>query len=294
MNQSPSFVNAFTRFPFGYGKWAVALALALAPALPAQTVSHGLAAKPAVAPSQPQSELEQGAMNALKTMSQQLVASNSFTFTARVMREEPGTNGQMLDFIKDISAQVERPNRMRFTVASDNSVVNVWYDGKSVTLMPHSGKIYTTLAAPPTIDATLAMLKDKLDTHTPLRPFLSTDPYSMLSDGLQSASVVGFENVGNERFLHLAFSEANADWQLWLSGPNEVLPRRMAIVYKNVPGQPRVEVEFSNWCLNAAIPGNAFAFVKPAGAVASNLTALRSAAAPKGAAARSGNGGETK
>jgi len=44
----------------------------------------------------------------------------------------------------------------------------------------------------------------------------------VLSDGLTSASVVGFENVGNERFLHLAFTEPGADWQLWLSGPNEV------------------------------------------------------------------------
>lgn len=126
------------------------------------------------------------------------------------------------------------------------------------------------------------MLKDKLETHTPLRPFLSSDPYAILPDGLEGAYVVGFENVGNERFMHLAFTEPDADWQLWLSGPNEVLPRRMAITYKNVPGQPRVDIEFSNWRLNAAIPSDAFAFVKPAGAMPANLTAVRTAATAKG------------
>jgi hypothetical protein len=281
MNQFPSSAGDVARWASGCGKWAIALTLALAPALPAQVVNN-LAAKPATTPSQPGPELEQSAMNALKTMSEQLRAANSFSFDARIMREEPGTNGQMLDFFKNVTAQVERPNKARFTVQSDNSVVNVWYDGKNVTMMPLSGKIYTSLAAPSTIDATLSMLKDKLETHTPLRPFLSSDPYSILSDGLEGAYVVGFENVGNERSLHLAFTEPDADWQLWLSGPNEVLPRRMVIVYKNVPGQPRVDIEFSNWCLNAAIPASAFVFVKPEGAMPANLAAVRNTAAAKG------------
>jgi hypothetical protein len=150
-------------------------------------------------------------MNALKTMSEQLRAVSSISFTARIMREEPATNGQVLDFFRDITAQVERPNKMRLEVKADNSDVNVWYDGMNVTLMPLSGKIYTTMAAPRTVDATLAMLIDKFQTHTPLRPFLSSDPYSLLSDGLQSANEVGFENVGNERVLHLAFTEPDAD-----------------------------------------------------------------------------------
>jgi hypothetical protein len=199
MNQFPSSAGDGTRFPC-CGKWAIALALVLAPALPAQVVNT-FPAKPAIGPSQTPPELEQGAMNALKTMSEQLRATNSFSFEARIMREEPGTNGQMLDFFKNITAQVERPDKARFTVRSDNSVINVWYDGRNVTMMPLSGKIYTSLAAQPTIDATLTALKDQLGTHTPLRPFLSSDPYSILSDGLEGAYVVGFENVGNERFF---------------------------------------------------------------------------------------------
>src|SRR5579871_6118294 len=127
MNQFPSSAGDITRFCCRCGKWMIALALVLAPALPAQVVNT-VPAKPAVVPSQPQPELEQGAMNALKTMSEQLRAANSFSFDARIMGEEPGTNGQMLDFFKNITVQVERPNKARFTVSSDNSVLNVWYD----------------------------------------------------------------------------------------------------------------------------------------------------------------------
>jgi hypothetical protein len=144
------------------------------------------------------------------------------------MREEPGTNGQMLDFFKHINVQVQRPDKMRLEVQSDTSDMDLWYDGKNVILMPVTASMYTTMPAPATIDQTLTMLKGKVKAHMPLIPFLSSD----LMDGLRSANEIGIERLGNEQFLHLAFTEPDAGWQLWLTGPNRVLPRRLAIVYK--------------------------------------------------------------
>lgn len=80
------------------------------------------------------------------------------------MREEPATTGQMLDFFRDIRVQAQRPNKLRLDVASDTSNVSLWYDGKTVTLMPETGKMYTTLQAPGTIEGALRMLKTQLHT----------------------------------------------------------------------------------------------------------------------------------
>jgi hypothetical protein len=260
----------------------LAVLLALAAGLQAQRPRTGAAHRSVTnAP-----DLEPIAMTALKTMSDQLRAATGFSFTALITREEPGTNGQMLDFFKHINVQVERPDKMRLEVKSDTSDVSMWYDGKNVTLMPETAKIYTVMPAPPTIDATLTMLKDKLQAHTPLRPFLSSDPYSILTDGLRSANEIGVINVDNEQFLHLAFTEADADWQLWLSGPNQVLPRRLAVRYKNIEGQPRVTVEFSNWRLNPEIPSDAFVFSKPSGAVEANWNAVKPKSIPQGGKAQ--------
>lgn len=270
--------------PSGKLRWAIALAalLAFCPVLPAQSSRNSANRTASSLNKTNASDLEPLAMNALKAMSNQLRAATSFSFTAHIMREEPGTNGQMLDFFKTIRVQVQRPNKMRLDVRSDTSDVNLWYDGRNVTLMPASGRIYTTLAADPTLDATLTMLKDKAQEHTPLIPFLNSDPYSILSDGLQSANEVGTVNDGNEQFLHLAFTEPDADWQLWLTGPREILPRRMAIVYKKIEGQPRVNIEFTNWNLNAEIPNDAFVFLKPQGAVAASWDALKLRTVPQG------------
>jgi len=232
------------------------------------------------------SEVEPLVRQALKTMSDQLRAATSFSFRARIMREEPGTNGQMLEFFRHVNVEVQRPNKMHLEVRSDTSKTNLWYDGKNVTMMPESAKIYTVIPAPPSIDAALAMLKEKLDVHSPLRPFLSSDPYAMLTDGIETGNEVGVVNVDDEQFLHLAFTEPDADWQLWLSGPNQVLPRRMAIIFKKEEGQPRVDVEFSNWNLNAQIPASAFVFSKPQGAMQASLNALRPREVQRGGKAK--------
>ena len=261
---------------------ALAAVLALSPALPAQNARN---TANRTAPNNSivnTPDLEPVAMNALKAMSNRLREASSFSFTAHIMREEPGTNGQMLDFFKDIHVQVQRPDKMRLEVASDTSDVTLWYDGKNVTLMPATAKIYTAIPADPTLDATLTLLKNKVQAHTPLIPFLTSDPYSILSHGLVSADEVGIDNEGNRQFLHLAFTEPDADWQLWLSGPNQILPRRMAIIYKTVEGQPRVTVDFTNWNLNAEIPSSAFVFLKPQGAVPASWDALRMRTVPQG------------
>jgi hypothetical protein len=259
------------------GRWLLALAasLALSIILPAQK-RQLIAAKAAPAASQANSsDLEPIAMQSLKIMSNQLRNATSFSFTARIMREEPGTNGQVLDFFRTIHVQVQRPNKMHLISDSENSTNRIWYDGKNLTMMPGSAKFYTVIPAPATLDATLAMLKQKMQAHLPVMSLLSSNLYSTVSDGLQSASDVGTVNAGNNQFLHLAFTEPDADWQLWLTGPNQVLPRRIAIIYKKMPDQPRVTIEFSNWNLNAEIPQDAFVFSKPEGAVAANWDRLR-------------------
>ena len=228
-------------------------------------------------------ELEPVAMQALKTMSNQLQAARSFTFTARIMREEPATNGQMLDFFKHINVEIERPNKMRLEVKSDTSDVDLWFDGKNLTMMPAREKMYTTLPATGTIDNAIAALKSQTQAHLPLLPFLESDPYKTLADGLQSANEVGIVNVDGEQLLHLAFREPDADWQLWVTGPNPVLPHRLAIIYKNIEGQPRVNVEFTNWKMNPQIPKQTFLFTKPQGAVSVGWNQLKPRTTQEGA-----------
>jgi hypothetical protein len=214
------------------------------------------------------------ALNALKVMSDELRAANSYSYTVRIMKEEPGSNGQMLQFFKVLHVRVKRPDKLRLIEETSGFGDSVWYDGRNVTLMPASQQIYAVIPTGPTLTAALPVLRDQLGTNQFVRIFLSDDPYATLSDGLSTAREVGFVDIGYERQCQTAYTEPNANWQLWLNGPKPVLPSRIAVVYKTIKGAPRVELEFSEWKLNPQISDQTFVFTKPAGAVQVDFKSL--------------------
>jgi hypothetical protein len=99
-----------------------------------------------------------------------------------------------------------------------------------------------------------------------MAPILRSDPYAMLIDGLKSAAVIGRAQVAGKVYHHLAFTEADTDWQLWVEAGERPTPRRFQVIYKNMPQAPRVTVDFSDWNLNASTPTDSFVFHKPADA----------------------------
>ena len=144
-----------SRFISGKCLVAFAASLVFSVVLPAQSQPQLVARAASVTSPANSSDLEPLALQSLKIMSDQLRAATSFSFTARIMREEPGTNGQMLDFFRTIRVQVQRPNKMRLIVQSESSNNQIWYDGRNLTMMPGSAQFYTTIPAPPTLDGPL-------------------------------------------------------------------------------------------------------------------------------------------
>jgi hypothetical protein len=59
------------------------------------------------------------------------------------------------------------------------------------------------------------------------------------------------------------FTEAAADWQLWVEPGDKPVPRGMIVVYKTEPGMPRIVIDFSDWNLNAQPEASLFEFSKP-------------------------------
>jgi hypothetical protein len=211
--------------------------------------------------------LEPSVMAVVKTMSDHVREANSLSYRAMTVREEPATNGMMLQFFTDIRVQVVRPNKLHLDILSDKGTSEFWYDGKTVTLFDPGKKLYATVDAPDSLDGLMKVINSEFGTAFPSSALLLADPYSRIVDGLVSANEVGVVKVSGVDYYHMAFGEENAYWQLWVGGADKMLPRRLAITYKNEPGAPRLTTDFSEWKLNAQIPASRFLFVKPAGAM---------------------------
>jgi hypothetical protein len=248
---------------------ACTLAAAVLTLAPGRSEAQGAGSKgpptPAATPAPPP-PLEPAALDRLKAMSDLLKAAPRFTFKAVTDRETPSTNGQMLDFVSVSRVSVERPNKVRVDAAGDRFGASLWYDGQSLSIFSDKSAFYAQVAAPPTIDETVALLLERLDTPLPIAGFLLADPYAKMMDGVKTAFDAGSAMLDGATCRHFAFSEPDADWQLWIEDGPKPLPRRLAVTYKKVPGSPRLMALLSDWNLSPTIPAGEFTFTPPSGA----------------------------
>ena len=234
----------------------------------ASGIGFAQAAKPAPAPEPtpaPPPPLEPAALERMKAMSDLLKTAGSFTFTTVTDREQPSVGGPMLDFFIVSKVTVTRPNQLRIESQGDRFGASLWYDGKTVAIHANKSKFYGQAPAPATIDEAVQMLMDRLNTPLPVAGFLLKDPYARMMEGVTTAFDAGTGEVDGVMCRHLAFSEGDADWQVWIEEGAKPLPRRIAVTYKKYPGSPRVMATLSDWNLAPTIPAGAFTFVPPAG-----------------------------
>jgi hypothetical protein len=69
--------------------------------------------------------------------------------------------------------------------------------------------------------------------------------------------------VGGIACRHLAFVQKNADWQIWIEEGSPVVPRKIVITYKTLPGAPQYSAIFTGWDLKANLPEGEFTPVVP-------------------------------
>jgi hypothetical protein len=208
------------------------------------------------------------ALQVLRATTDSLKNAQTFSFRAVVTRERLGTNDEVLTFFRQQEITVARPDRMRVHVTGERQTADLYFNKGQAAIYSPDKKVYTQFAsASPDLDRVVDSLDSK-DIELPIANFFRADPYTVLIDGLSSAAVIGRVEIAGKTFHHLVFRENDAEWQLWVEAGEKPTPRRVQIVYKNLPRQPRVTVDFSDWNLNAKPPNDFFTFQKPQDAVA--------------------------
>ena len=100
----------------------------------------------------------------------------------------------------------------------------------------------------------------------PLEDFVRSDPYKDLLQKATSGADIGPVNVMGVPCEHLAFTQTNIDWQVWIENGARPVPRKFVITYKDEPDSPQYTAIFSNWDFTTKLPDFLFKFEPPAGA----------------------------
>jgi hypothetical protein len=210
--------------------------------------------------------LEPRAIDILKVASARLAAAKAMAFTAVVSYESPSRLGPPLVYATKSEVTLQRPDKLKVITLGDGPPSEFYYDGKIMMAFAPAENLVAIADAPPTIDAALQAAYDSAAIYFPFTDVIVADPYKDIADGLKVAFYIGQSGVvGGTTTDMVAYVTGDVFVQIWI-GAEDKLPRRVYAVYLNDRARLRHVLELSNWALDAAVPADAFASAKAAGA----------------------------
>jgi hypothetical protein len=211
----------------------------------------------------------------IKRMGDYLAQSKFFSVNAEIWQDIQLASGQQIQAGRTLNLQVRRPNRLRAEVQSPHRNRELIYDGSHMTLLNRAQKFYGTISAPGSIDDAMDVASDKFGIAMPLEDFVTSDPHKDLLEKVTSGTDIGPVTVMGTPCEHLAFSQNNIDWQVWIEKGAKPVPRKFVITYKDEPDSPQFTAIFSNWDFTTQLPDFVFQFEPPPGAAKIDVKEIR-------------------
>jgi hypothetical protein len=202
----------------------------------------------------------------LRQMSDYLKVANQFSFHADIVYDDLLPSGQKIQLAASDDVLIRRPDRIYAEFQGETGDKRFWYDGKTITLYDSRHHVYGTEEAPPSIDAMLDHLAKVIGFAPPISDLAYSDPYAVLTQNVKYGFYAGMNQIGGERCHHLAFQEKLIDWQIWIEDGTQLVPRKLVITYKTLPGAPQFMAVFSRWDLVTPAPDGMFTAYLPSGA----------------------------
>ena len=236
----------------------VLLALALACAMPAF-------AQEAPPPSNPAAAIAPDARATLDRMNAALARLDAFSVEARSTRDEVLGYGYKLQNHETASLTVKRPNMLRSEIRGDLVDRTIVFNSGKLTLFSVDDNAYVQVQTVPTLDRLLTGLLDA-GVEMPMIDVLRQSLEGSLTEGVVNGILVGDSVVDGVACDHLAFRQADVDWQLWVQKGENALPRKIVITSRFTVGDPQFSMVM-DWNLRPNINASTFAFAPPKDAV---------------------------
>lgn len=201
----------------------------------------------------------------LDRMTTYLRTLQTFSIASNSSRDEILAFGYKLQNIEHAELVVQRPNRLRAEIDGDIRTRTIVYDGAKLAMYSPDDAAYVRVDAPDTLAALIGGLLDA-GVEMPLMDVLYQAAAGTLTEAVRTGILVGDSTVDGVDCDHLAFRQANIDWQLWVEKGARPLPRKILITTRYVVGDPQFQAVLT-WNLKPKINKATFVFTPPKDAV---------------------------
>jgi hypothetical protein len=216
---------------------------------------------------QPQGGIDPHAQEVLRSACQFLAQTPHFGLTAEIWREHVEPDGDKVQFTREVNMEVKRPNSLHVDIHSSYTDRGFWYQGHELAVLDRKKNFFSTTPMPPNIDEMLNAAHDQFAIDLPLVDLAVSDPYDNAIQRVQTGRYLGLSSAMGYTCHHLAFTQENIDWQVWIQDGPQPLIRKFVITHKLEPGQPEFTALIRGWDMLDRISNSEFAFEPPRGAV---------------------------
>jgi hypothetical protein len=202
----------------------------------------------------------------LKGMGSYLKEKTQYSFSIDIIEEKVKDKSNKMEVSRTATLMIKRPNKLKVVAQNDDQSKELWYNGSTLSLLDHKANMYANVDAPKTIDDMLDFALEELQFTMPLVDFTFNNVYEILTAEITGSANLGEEQVKEFTCHHLFFNQETIDWHIWVQTGENAVPRKVVIVYKDVPLKPQFTAEFRTWNFNEEFADADFEFEPPADA----------------------------
>ena len=136
-----------------------------------------------------------------------------------------------------------------------------FFDGEQFSILDVEENAYVSAPFSGNFDALADRVRDTYDLRLPIWQVMNASPRAELLERAETAAYLGTTRIAGREAYHLAFSDYEADWQIWIATDPEQ-PELLMIVGTDpyTQGWPQYRAYFSNWNFEPEIPPGAFSY----------------------------------
>jgi len=201
----------------------------------------------------------------LKTMSDFIAKQKSVSITFDADIEVITPELQKIQFTNSGTVLMSRPDKLRATRTGGYSHAELFFDGKTATILNKDASVYTRLDAPGSIDQLIARLRSDYALTAPGADLLLGNVYDDLMEDVFDAKHIGTGVIDGVECEHLAFRTPEVDWQIWIEAGASPIPRKYVITSKSVAAAPQYTLRIKEWRPDAQVDAGSFTFAPAPG-----------------------------
>jgi hypothetical protein len=173
---------------------------------------------------------------------------------------------QKIQFTSSGQMKMSRPDKLRVRRTGGYADVELVYDGKTISIYGNNAKSYVQADAPGTVDEMINAVQAKSGVGMPGTDLLLSNAFDELMAGTIEGKHIGQGVVDGVECEHLAFRNADTDWQIWIETGAKPVPRKYVITSKTLAGAPQYTLRIKDWKTDAFTDADTFVFKPPSGA----------------------------